>query len=176
MSELRKSNYNSVFFITLSVVSWVDVFTRKAYCDEIVKNIQYCQKHKGLELYAYVFMSNHMHWLAGQKEGRLNYLLRDFKSYTAKQLLTMIYDSPEESRRDWMKIVFQYNAKFQRQNAANMFWQKTNHPIDCYNTKILLQKLNYIHLNPVRAGLVTEQEHWWYSSANPRSPITVMDY
>lgn len=174
MSELRKANYDAVFFVTLTVVSWVDVFTRKCYCEELIRNIQYCQHHKGLELYAYVIMSNHMHWLAGQKDGRLNYLLRDFKSYSAKQLLSMIYDNPLESRRDWMKIVFQYNAKFQQQNAENMFWQKTNHPIDCYNAKVLLQKRAYIHQNPVRAGLVNEAEYWWYSSANPRSPIRVM--
>ncbi len=175
MSELRKANYDAVFFVTLTVVSWVDVFTRKAYCEELIRNIQYCQQHKGLELYAYVIMSNHMHWLAGQKDGRLNYLLRDFKSYSAKQLLWMIYDDPLESRRDWMKIVFQYNAKFQQQNAENMFWQKTNHPIDCYNTKVLLQKRDYIHENPVKRGLVLEAEHWWYSSANPRSPVRVME-
>lgn len=175
MSELRKANYDAVFFITLTVVSWVDVFTRKDYCEEIVKNIRYCQQHKGLELYAYVIMSNHMHWLAGQKEGRLNYLLRDFKSYSAKQILSMVYDNPYESRKDWMKIVFQYNAKYQKQNAENMFWQKRNYPIDCFNVKVLQQKINYVHLNPVRAGLVAEAEHWCYSSANPQSPIQVLN-
>jgi putative transposase len=174
MSELRKANYDTVFFVTLTVVSWVDVFTRKPYCDELVRNIKYCQQHKGLELYAYVIMSNHMHWLAGHKEGKLNHMLRDFKSYTAKQLLSLIYDNPMESRRDWMKIVFQYNAKFQQQNAENMFWQKTNHPIDCYNRKLLWQKMNYIHENPVRGGLVKEGGDWWYSSANPQSPIEVL--
>ena len=174
MSELRKANYDAVFFITLTVVSWVDVFTRKTYCDELVKNIQYCQKHKGLELYAYVIMTNHIHLIARQKGGRLNCLLRDFKSYSAKQLLAMIYDNPMESRRDWMKIVFQYNAKFRQQNAENMFWQKTNHPIDCYSRQIFQQKINYIHENPVRAGLVAEPGDWLYSSANLRSPIEVM--
>lgn len=175
MSELRKANYDAVFFVTLTVVGWVDVFTRKQYCEELVKNIQYCQQHKGLELYAYVIMSNHMHWVAAQKQGVLNHLLRDFKSYTAKQMLAMIYDNPQESRRDWMKVVFQYNAKFQKQHAENMFWQKMNHPIDCFNQKVLWQKIKYIHQNPVRAGWVTEPGHWWYSSANPRSPIVVME-
>ena len=175
MSELRKANYDSLFFVTLTVVSWVDVFTRKQYCEELVKNIKYCQNNKGLELYAYVVMTNHMHWLARQKEGRLNYLLRDFKSYSAKQLLNSIYDDPMESRKDWMKIVFQYNARFQRQNADNMFWQKTNHPVDCYSPKVMEQKINYIHQNPVRAGFVANAEDWWYSSANPRSPIVVLD-
>jgi putative transposase len=176
MSELRKANYDAVFFVTLTVVSWVDVFTRKSCCDELVNNIRYCQQHKGLELYAYVIMSNHMHWLASQKEGRLNNLLRDYKSYSAKQLLNLIYDNPLESRRDWMKIVFQYNARFKRQHAENMFWQRNNHPIDCFNRKVLLQKMEYIHMNPVRAGLVGEAAYWWYSSANPRSPIKVLDF
>lgn len=175
MSELRKANYDAVFFITLTVVGWVDVFTRKQCCEELLKNMAYCQQHKGLELYAYVIMSNHMHWVAGQKEGRLNHLLRDFKSYTAKQILAMIYDNPGESRRDWMKVVFQYHAKFQRQNAENMFWQKTNHPIDCFNSKVLRQKIDYVHMNPVRAGLVSEPWHWRYSSANPGSSLVMMD-
>ncbi len=83
MSELRKANYDAVFFVTLTVVGGLDAFTCKNYCEEVIKNIQYWQQHKGLELYAYVIMSNHMHWLAGQKDGKLNYLLRDFKSYTA---------------------------------------------------------------------------------------------
>ena len=87
MCELRKANYYAVFFVTLTVVSWVDVFTQKKYCEEIVKNIHHCQKHKGLGLYAYVIIRNHIHWLAGQKQGKLNYLLRDFKSYTANLLL-----------------------------------------------------------------------------------------
>ncbi|MEO8172796.1 MAG: transposase [Sediminibacterium sp.] len=176
MSELRKANYDAVFFVTLTVVSGVDVFTRRCYCDELVKNIQYCQKQKGLELYAYVIMTNHMHWIAGQKQGKLNDVLRDFKSYSAKQLLSQVYNDPKESRRDWMKIVFQYNAKFQKQNAENMFWQKTNYPLECYNQKLLWQKLNYIHENPVRAGLVSKAEDWWYSSANPRSPIKVLPF
>jgi putative transposase len=176
MSELRKANYDAVFFVTLTVVSWVDVFTRKCCCEELVRNIQYCQRHRGLELYAYVIMSNHMHWLAAQKDGELNQVLRDYKSYSAKQLLKLIYDNPEESRRDWMKIVFQYNARYQRQHAENMFWQRNNHAIDCFNRDVFLQKRNYIHMNPVRAGLVEEPEFWWFSSANPRSPVKVLDF
>lgn len=175
MSELRKANYDAVFFVTMTVASWIDVFTRKEYYEEIVKNIQYCQKHKGLELYGYVIMTNHIHWIAGQKEGELNHLLRDFKSYTAKQLLNNIFSNPTESRKDWMKIVFQYNARFKRQNAEYMFWQRTNHPIDCFNRKVVLQKMSYIHNNPVRAGFVSEPWHWWYSSANPQSPIKVLE-
>ena len=87
----------------------------------------------------------------------------------------MIYEGNMESRRDWMKVVFQYHARFQKQNAEHMFWQKTHHPIDCFNSQVLRQKIDYVHMNPVRAGWVTESWYWWYSSANPRSPLVVMD-
>ncbi|MBV9988034.1 MAG: transposase [Chitinophagaceae bacterium] len=175
MSELRKANYDAIFFVTLTVVSWIDVFTRKDYCEEIVKNLQYCQQHKGLELYSYVIMTNHIHLLAAQKDGELNRVLRDFKSYSAKQLLGMILNNEKESRKDWMKIVFQYNAKYKRQNAEYMFWQRNNHAIDCFSSGVFEQKRRYIRQNPVRAGFVEEPEHWWYCSANPRSPIKILD-
>ncbi len=45
-------------YLALQVVQWVDVFTRKVYRDIIVDSLNYCQKEKGLEVYAYVIMSN----------------------------------------------------------------------------------------------------------------------
>ncbi len=48
-----------------------------------------------------------------------------------------------------------------------MFWQKTNHPIELNYPKIIDQKIQYIHLNPVQAGYVLNEEAWCYSSANP---------
>jgi REP element-mobilizing transposase RayT len=176
MSELRKANYDSVFFLTLTVVSWVDVFTRRIYNDEIIKSLLFCQQNKGLEIYAYVIMTNHLHMIASQKEGRLNDILRDFKSFTAKQLLNLIYNSGVESREEWMKIIFQYNARFQRKDSENMFWQRTNHPLDCYDERIFFQKMYYIHMNPVKAGYVCEPEHWYYSSANPNSPLKMNEF
>jgi len=50
-----------LYLVTLQVVDWVDVFTRQAYKDILIDNIAYCQKHKGLTLFAYVVMSSHVH-------------------------------------------------------------------------------------------------------------------
>ena len=73
------------FFLTFTVVGWADVFTRKIYTDELIKNLKYCQEHKGLEIYAYVVMTNHVHLIASrQNEQLLSELIRDFKSFTAK--------------------------------------------------------------------------------------------
>jgi hypothetical protein len=54
MSELRKTDGDGLFFVTLTVAGWVDVFTRPVYVEELIKNLQFCQEERGLELYAYV--------------------------------------------------------------------------------------------------------------------------
>ena len=78
MSEKYKTYEGCVYYVTLTVVGWIDVFTRKEYVYELMKNIQYCQENKGLKLYAYVIMPNHLHWIPRAEEGRLSEILRDF--------------------------------------------------------------------------------------------------
>lgn len=174
MSELRKTYEGGLFYLTLSVVGWLDVFTRPIYTEELIKSIKFCQHNKGLEIYCYVVMTNHIHLIASRAKGEMSDVLRDFKSYTAKQLLSMVLENPQESRKDWMRMVFEYHGRVIKQNEKYGFWQKTNHPIDLYNAEIIEQKMNYIHQNPVRAGFVLSPEEWYLSSANPDSPIKVL--
>ena len=55
MSEIRKANVpDATYFVTLTVVGWVDVFSRKEYAEEIIASLIHCQQHKGLELFAYL--------------------------------------------------------------------------------------------------------------------------
>lgn len=174
MSELRKANIpEATYFLTLSVVGWIDVFTRKEYTDEIIKNLHFCQNHKDLEIFEYVVMPSHIHLICRRNKGLLNEWLRDFKSYTAKQILKMIQDNPQESRKEWLIYMFQFFAKRYVQNAEYMFWQKTNHPIELYSNKVIQQKIDYIHQNPVVAGIVTEPWYYLYSSACSDSPLKV---
>ena len=59
---MRRTTHNGEFnFITLTVVDWVDVFTRAEYRDFIIQCLEHCQKNKGLDIYAYVIMTNHLH-------------------------------------------------------------------------------------------------------------------
>ena len=174
MSELRKANTpNATYFITLSVVGWLDVFTRPLYADEIIKNLKYCQTNKGLEIFEYVIMSSHIHLICRRNQGLLSDLLRDFKSYTAKQILKLIQENPQESRKEWLMYMFKFFANRYAQNAEYMFWQKTNHPTELYTPSVTQQKVDYIHNNPVAAGIVTDATYYLYSSACPQSPLEV---
>lgn len=173
MSELRKANTNYLYFITCTVVQWVDVFTRSIYADVLIDSLKYCQQHKELEIYGYVIMPSHIHMIVRHEEGQLDKIIGQFKSYTAKEIIKLIENSPEESRKKWLLHLFAYAAKYHKQHAEYMFWQYTKHPVALSNHKSFQQKLDYIHYNPLKAGYVTEAEKWYYSSANIFSPLEV---
>jgi REP element-mobilizing transposase RayT len=173
MSELRKANTDYPYFITLTVAGWIDIFTRKRYCDVIIDSWNYCMEQKGLEIFAYVIMLSHIHMVARSLNGDLNKILRDSKSFTSKRILGLIEQMPGESRKEWLVHMFKYFAKYQKQNATYLFWQKTNHPIELNYPGIIDQKIRYIHDNPVEAGYITNPESWYYSSACSLSPLKV---
>ena len=174
MSRGYKTYEGGLFFVTLTVVGWIDVFIRREYCDCLVQNLKYCQEKKGLQLYAYCIMSSHVHLIASAEKGSLSNILRDFKSYTAKQLLQLIQNNPQESRKEWMLYLFRHFASKNNHNIEFQFWQHHNHPIDLSSNELIEQKLQYIHQNPVTAGLVDEEQAFVYSSVNPLSPLTML--
>lgn len=152
-------------FITATVVDWVDIFTRKNYREIIVECLDYCIKNKFMILYGYVIMSNHIHMIVQSDEGNLSDLLRDFKKFTASKIIEKIKSDPE-SRREWMLERFQLATESHSRNKNYQFWQYGNHPEEIYSNKFMWSKLDYIHLNPVRAGLVEKASHYIYSSAS----------
>jgi len=154
-----------IHFVTFTIVDWVDVFTRPAYKQPIIDSLIYCQQQKGLEVYAYCLMTNHIHLLvAAQKPATLPDIIRDFKKHINKQIIKLV-ETENESRRDWLMHRFKFNAKYDNRIQDYKVWQDGYHGIACDYPAILLQKLNYIHENPVRAGIVTVPEHYLYSSA-----------
>ena len=154
MSNKYKTEECKVYYVTITVVGWIDVFTRKEYVCELIKNIQYCQQNKRLEIYAYVIMSNHIHMVAKAKTGRLNILLGHFKSLTAKKLIKQIEQNQQESRKEWLMHIFKFFGRGNSQNEEYQFLQNGNHPIELWSNEMIQQKINYIHNNPVKQGVV----------------------
>ena len=156
------------YFVTFTTVGWVDIFSRKQCRDIIIDSLRYCTQHKGLQLHAYVIMSNHVHMIATADPDSpgLSGVLRDMKRYTSNQIIKWITTSGKESRREWMEVVLKYHAKFNKRNSKYQVWQQdNNHPVQCTHPKFTIQKLNYIHSNPVVAGIVDQADHYKYSSA-----------
>jgi REP element-mobilizing transposase RayT len=157
---------NRAYFLTLTIVDWVDVFTRKNHRDAVIESFKYCQKEKGLVIYAYCIMSNHIHLIANTEEPfLLKDVIRDFKKFTSKRILQQIQNETE-SRREWMLKLFEDDAEISKKHKFYKFWQVGNHAIELYSEKFVWDKINYIHNNPVEEGLVKNAEEWVYSSAS----------
>ena len=174
MSDKYKTEEGKLYYATVTVVGWIDVFTRKEYVYELMNDLKYCQEHKGLEIYAYVIMSNHFHIIACARDSKLNILLGNLKCFTSKKLIKMIEENPQESRKEWMMHMFKYYGRGNSQNMEYQFWQNGNHPIELWSDKVIKQKMNYLYNNPVKQGIVARPEDYLYSSANPLSIIKVL--
>jgi REP element-mobilizing transposase RayT len=148
-------------FLTHTVVDWVDLFTRRDLGMIVVDSLNYCVEKKGLEVYAWCLMPSHLHMIAsvvpGNKAG-LSDVMRDFKRFTSKMLFNGI-DQEFESRRLWLQ------KHFEKGLNEHQVLKEGMHPIELYSGKFIIQKLNYIHMNPVAAGIVDEPEHYVFSSA-----------
>lgn len=112
-------------------------------------------------------MSNHLHLIISSNPGRTNqlaYIMRDFKKFTSNQIITVL-SQHNEGGEAWMLTYFEQAALQQTRNKNYKVWQDGNHPIQIDFTKYLEQKVDYLHQNPVKAGLVSEPEHYRLSSA-----------
>ncbi len=152
-------------FVTFSVVGWIDVFSREQYKQLFADSLQYCQLHKGLLLHAWVIMTNHVHLIISSRNNRLEDIVRDLKKYTSKQIIKAIQENAGESRKEWMLNIFSYTGRHNNNNKEFQFWKQDYHPVELDSPEKLQQRLNYLHQNPVKSGLVWEPWHYKYSSA-----------
>lgn len=164
--EIANKVLAELYFITTTVVDWVDLFTRPKYKHIIVDSLAYCQENKGLKIYAWVLMSNHLHMIVSAgAETTVSDILRDFKKFTSKRILAELEVDSQESRREWMLDRYRFAAANDKKITNYRFWQDGYHPMLLYSHDFFLQKLNYIHQNPVRQEIVATQEEYLYSSA-----------
>lgn len=158
-------NKEGVHFITFAVVGWVDVFTRREYRDIVVDSLKYCELNKGLVLHCWCLMSNHIHLVLSTRDNNPSDIIRDFKKHTSKQILKAIAEHPQESRKEWMLQIFEKAGLENSLNKHYQFWQQDNQPKELFSKHFTKQKLDYIHNNPVVAGIVSNAEDYLYSSA-----------
>ncbi|MES2544556.1 MAG: transposase [Bacteroidota bacterium] len=153
------------YFITITTVGWIDVFIRLNQKYNIINALDYCQKSKGLEIYAYCIMTSHIHLLCkGTNEAVLSDIIRDFKKFTSKKIIQTIIDEPE-SRREWMLDYFQKSCEHLKREQNYKVWQDGYHAEIVESNWFIKQKVNYIHNNPVKDKIVIFPEDYNFSSA-----------
>jgi len=144
MSAYKFNDDRGLYFVTFTVVEWIDVFTRKDYVSIILDSLKHCQKEKGLIIYAWVIMSNHLHLIISRKESGadLSAIVRDFKKYTSTQIIKAIENNPKESRRNWMLWIFKSAGKKNKNNKFYQFWKQDSHTEQLFRIAKTKSKLN----------------------------------
>lgn len=158
--RIPKELSSGIYFLTFRVRNWYYIFDRHNRFEIIADSLKYCQKHKGLRIYAYVFMLNHIHMIASATNSIS--FVRDFKKFTSKEIQKNIIATEPNA----LKLFEVDPGKYE-------FWARTNMPKIIESEQFLLQKMNYIHQNPIRKQYVKRPEDWVWSSANPESEISV---
>lgn len=164
-TKYKATTTDEAYFITITTVGWIDVFTRLNQKQNLMESLKYCQNNKGLEIYAYVLMSSHLHLLCKATNGTLlSDVIRDFKKFTSKKIIQTIIEEPE-SRREWMLPYFQNACEHLKRKQQYKIWQEGYHAVHVYSNSFIKQKVNYIHQNPVKDKIVGFAEDYYFSSA-----------
>lgn len=170
----RIEDQHAVYSLTFTITDWVDVYTRPEYKTIILEGLTYCRANKGLKLYAWCLMSNHLHLICQTVAPfRLSDFVRDFKQFTAKKTLATIQEIGE-SRIDWMLYRFEYAGKYDNRITKYRFWQDTSHPILIESNSFLEQRMAYIHRNPVKSMIVDREEDYLFSSARNYAGLSTL--
>ncbi len=156
----------ATYYLTLTIVKWIDIFSRIEYRDTVVESLNYCINNKGLILNSWVIMTNHIHLVCRvESEIGMSGFLRDFKKFTSKKIAEQV-EELNESRKEWLLDKFGFEAKRTGRAEVYKIWKDGNHPIDLSNHSIdIMNKIDYVHMNPVKAGWVDFPEDYIYSSA-----------
>ena len=149
-------------FVTATITEWRFVFTEIPYFEIITSALRLCMAEKNLRLHAYVIMPNHVHYITSTNNRKcLSDVMRDLNRFTSVEISKML---GIEQRRELLNT-FKHAAKLENRGNTHKVWQDGFHPIAIETEDFFLEKLNYIHDNPVRKGFVEKPEHWLYSSA-----------
>lgn len=118
-------------------------------------------------------MIKHVHLIVAAKNHDLSAVIGDLKKYTSSQILKALRDNPAGNRKEWMLEAFSKAGKANCNNTHYKFWRQDNQAKELfpYMDSFMLQKLNYIHNNPVAASIVDNPEYYLYSSARDYAGI-----
>jgi REP element-mobilizing transposase RayT len=151
----------SVFYITTNVYSRLRIFTSPSFVIPIWDSLNFYRYQFKCKLPGYLIMPDHLHLLI-YPDGDVSIVsdfLRDFKRFTSGRIAHQV---ELEGKKDWIDR-FQISGE-ETKRAEKKIWQDSFWEQSIYSEKFMRQKLNYIHMNPVRAGLVDEPGKYPYSS------------
>jgi putative transposase len=158
--KLFKSNEPNTFhYVTLVTHNRVPVFRSERACEIFVDVLSEVRERFPYKLIGYVLMPDHVHAIVNNRSGTISDWLHRVRGNSARKILEWLREG--QYLMSLKKLALAYPQKRQHTHAL---WQKDPSVIDLWSHKFIRQKLNYLHLNPVRAGLCEHPADWKWSS------------
>ena len=152
-------------FITCTILHWIPIFTRVETAQIVLDSFKHLQKSDNLKIYAYVILENHLHIIASSDD--LSKSMQKFKSFTAKEILHYLQQQNAKTILDQLA----FYKKAHKIETSYQLWQEGIHPKRIQDEAMMIERINYIHQNPLKRGYVDEAKHWRYSSARDYEDI-----
>jgi len=150
---------NHAYFLTSTTVGWLPVFACPEAAQIVLDSWQFLIQHNRMTLYGYVIMENHLHFIASSPD--LSKEVGDFKSFTARQIIDLLRARKHTTLLEQLHM---FRAEHKTDRIFQLY-QEGSHPQQLIDDDMMRQKLEYMHLNPVRRRYVDDPLHWRYSSA-----------
>jgi REP element-mobilizing transposase RayT len=125
----------------------------------VLDSWRFLQRDNGFQLYGYVILENHLHLITASPD--LSRDMQRFKAYTAKQIIDHLQQSGSARVLELLALL----KRPHKTESEYQVWEEGSHPQLIESEAAMRQKLDYIHLNPIKRGYVDLPEHWRYSSA-----------
>ena len=158
-SRYRITADDGIYFTSSTIIEWLPVFIHKDYFDILIDTFKYCRQYKEIKIYAYVILENHFHAIVAGNN--LSNVFRSMKRHSARAILKLA----KTKDKKWLLNQFNFYKKRFKKDSDFQIWQEGFHPELILNEKMLVEKVDYIHFNPVKRGYIDKPEHWLYSSA-----------
>lgn len=170
--ELFKSHEpNTVHYVTTVTYGRVQVFRSETACSIFVKTLAEARDKYPFKLIGYVVMPDHIHLLLNPESSDISALMQRLRGNSARRIIDRLRSGGHTTSLDKLRL-----TSPQRYAHTHSVWQKDFSSVDLWSPKFIQQKLNYIHCNPVRAGLCGHPAEWAWSSYRaylPREPGSV---
>ncbi len=142
-------------FFTATIQEWKHLLKEDKYKLIIIEALKFLVAEKKVTVYGFVIMSNHLHIIWQSKgSNRIQKVQNSFIKHTSKEFKKQLEN--DNKLKD-----YEVNAIDRKYN----FWQRDSLNIELFTASVFNQKLNYIHYNPVKAGLCNLPEEYYFSSA-----------
>ncbi len=158
-SRYKITEKDKPHFITCTTVDWIALFSSQSIVRILFESLSYLQENQRIKIYAYVIMEHHLHLILSSQ--RLGKEIGIFKSFTAKKIIDFL----KEKKANHILEMLKWSKLKHKTDRTYQLWQEGSHPEAILHEEMMIQKIEYIHNNPVKCGYVDRPEHWRYSSA-----------